>query len=349
MIDIVARRTLSLPHVGWLLDGPVERRQDGTLTALQASARYRCLSPARELTAVGGQVSIFGNVRRIDPAATAEALRRRSVDVVVAGKALGPAMLDVARLVRTQGTRLIADFCDDYFDHPEVGTLNRELASLADGIVASTPALAATVRHHIGRDATVISDPFEGPRGIARFAPRRDRLELLWFGNENNYSTIVPIVPQLIALSRQYPLRFNIVTALDHIGGPRNGLVAPGLLVNHVQWTTTERLWQCLAACDVVIIPSLPTQYHAVKSPNRLVESLWAGRAVAAHPVPSYGDFGAFCELAGDLAGAVAAMVADPSGVHRRIAEGQALIARRHAPAVIAAQWLDRLRDAASS
>lgn len=333
-------------HVAWLIDAPVEARDDGTLTSRMASVRYRCLAPVRELAARGVQCSIFASPGRADPAATARDLLRRQVDVVVAGKPLGPAMVEVARLVQGQGARLIADFCDDLFDHPRLGPLNHAMATLADGIVASTPSLAQALERNVGRRATIISDPYEGPLGVARFAPRGDRLELLWFGHDNHYTTLAPVLPRLSALSRRHPIRLTIVTALDRIARPY-AASPPSFLVDHVAWTPAG-LWRQLAACDAVIIPSPGTPYYDAKSPNRLVEAIWAGRAVAACSVPSYGDFGAFCWLGDDIAGALAAMIADPRAAEQRIAAGQALVARRHAPAVIAAQWLGCLRDAAS-
>jgi hypothetical protein len=42
-------------------------------------------------------------------------------------------------------------------------------------------------------------------------------------------------------------------------------------------------------------------------------------------------------------------MIGDPEAVERRIAEGQALIASRHSPAIIASQWLGCLLDVARS
>jgi len=346
MIDATARRSPPPRHVAWLIDAPVEARSDGTFASQMASVRYRCLSPVRELAARGVHGSIFADLGRADlgradPAATARDMRQRQVDVVVTGKPLGPAMVEVARLVRGQGARLIADFCDDLFDHPRLGPLNHAIAALADGLVASTPSLAQALERHVGRRATIISDSYEGPHGVARFAPSRDRLELLWFGHDNHYPTLAPVLPQLLALSRRYPVRLTIVTALDRIAR-LSAPSSPSFLLDHVAWTPAE-LWRRLAACDAVIIPSPRTPYYDAKSPNRLAEAIWAGRAVAAQSVPSYGDFGAFCWLGDDIAAALAAMIADPGAVERRIAAGQALVARRHAPAVIAGQWLDAM------
>ena len=105
---------------------------------------------------------------------------------MVIGKPLGPAMVETARLIRLQGGRVIADFCDDLFDDPQLGALNLAMARQADGLVASTPLVARALGRHLGRPASVITDPCEGPRRAPRFAPPDDRLELLWFGHDSN-------------------------------------------------------------------------------------------------------------------------------------------------------------------
>jgi hypothetical protein len=346
-IDAAERLSRPLRHVAWLIDAPVEARDDGTLTSPMASARYRCLAPVRELAKRGVQCSIFANLGRADPVAAARDLLQRRVDIVVTGKPLGRAMVETARLVRGQGVRLIADFCDDFFDHPHLGPLGHAMATLADGLVASTPSLAVALERHVGRRATIVSDPYEGLHGVARFAPRADRLELLWFGHDNHYPTIALALPQLLALSRRYPMRLTIVTALDRVP-KRYASSSPSFLIDHAAWTPAG-LWRRLADCDAVIIPSPRTPYFDAKSPNRLIEAIWAGRAVAACSVPSYGEFGAFCWLGDDIAAALAAMIADPRAAERRIAAGQTLVTHRHAPTVIAGQWLDCLLDASTS
>jgi glycosyltransferase involved in cell wall biosynthesis len=279
---------------------------------------------------------------RIDPSAIVRNLEERNVQLVITGKALSPKMLNVARLVHGKGIRVIADFCDDYFDHPEFSGLNYALAELADKLTCSTAVLADVIAQKTGRRPTIITDPYEGPPGAAKLSPGRERIELLWFGNYANYHTIEPLVPQLHALSLRHPLRLTIVTDLDRIA-PLKVAVTPSFLVDYVGWTL-PRMWQALAACDVVILPSLRNAHYDAKSPNRLVEALRAGRAVAAHLVPSYSDFAEFCWLGDDIAGAIAAMISDQGAAERRIAAGQAFVADRHAPDAIGEQWFKCIR-----
>lgn len=328
-------------NVGWLVDAPVEALTNGLATSPMASARYRCLLLREPLAAQGVESTVFSTIGDIEPSAILRGLRDRAIACVVAGKPLSPRMVEVARRIQGGGIRVIADFCDDYFDHPEFGPLNLAMAALADRLVVSTPVLAEALSRHSGRRAAIISDPYEGPRGVPRFLPAPERLALLWFGHSINLPTLAPLMPQLDALSRLHPLRLTIVTGPDQIRLPQS---PPHFPVNYIGWTLPT-LWQNLAASDVVIIPSLKDRHYKAKSPNRLIEALWAGRAVAAHRVPSYADFAPFCSLGEDIAGAIAAMIADPSAIEQRIAAGQAFVARRHAPAVMAEQWVECLRD----
>jgi hypothetical protein len=187
----------------------------------------------------------------------------------------------------------------------------------------------------------VILDSYEGIRGEPKFAPRAERLEILWFGGQNNLQTLEPLMPLLAGLSEQQPLRLTIVT-----GASRIAVLAqsrPNFVINPVEWSVDE-LWRQLAGCDVVAIPSLETPHYLAKSPNRLIEAIWAGRAVAAHPIPSYREFHDFCWLGQNIAVGIAWLIRNRETVQRQIAEGQALIAMKYAPDVIASQWLELWR-----
>ena len=336
-------------HVAWLIGAPIERHPIDGLTSKLASARYRCLIPACELRNLNVRCSIFSNLYRADPILVGRKLQQLDVDIVVVGKLLGPSLLETARIARSQGRYLIADFTDDFFRHPRLGSLHRELAQLADKMVASTLQMAEAIEQNTQRASVVVLDPYEGPKGEPKFAPRRERLELLWFGNAINFRTLGPVLPQLAALSERQPLRLTVVTALSQIASVP-GQLPPNFSVNLAEWSC-QALWQHLAACDVVIIPSLPAPHYSAKSPNRLVEAIWAGRAVAAYPVASYCEFRDVCWLGKNIAEGIAWMTRNSGLVQKQIAAGQTLIAKKYAPPAVAAQWLEcfDFGDASSS
>ena len=66
---------------------------------------------------------------------------------------------------------------------------------------------------------------------------------------------------------------------------------AGALALRYAPWSHAET-WRSLAAADVVLLPALLDEpWTLAKSANRIIEALWAGRFVVAHPVPSYLEF----------------------------------------------------------
>jgi glycosyltransferase involved in cell wall biosynthesis len=100
-----------------------------------------------------------------------------------------------------------------------------------------------------------------------------------------------------------------------------------------------DRLWDEITDCDLVIIPSLKTREKLVKGANRLVETIWGGRAVVAHPLPAYEEFRDFCWLGESLARGIVFSLQNRDRVNECLAAGQALISERYAPTVVAEQW----------
>jgi glycosyltransferase involved in cell wall biosynthesis len=326
-------------HVAWFVEASVAPDQRGGLTSALASTRYRCLIPHRELQNLGVKSAILSGVLHdADPERIGEFLREFDVETVVVGKTNHPSMIDFARLARSRGCYLVADFCDDHFGVPALGPLYRQLAQLADRVVASTPQMAEVIATETGRTAIIIPDPYEGPRREPKFAPGGEHLKLLWFGNVTNLDGLNAALPELASLSREYPLRLTIVTDEKQVN-VNAGAGWPStfeLLV--VPWSV-DRLWDEIADCDLVVIPSLKTREKLVKGANRLVETIWGGRAVVAHPLPAYEEFRDFCWLGESMARGIVFTMQNRPLVNARIAAGQALISERYAPAVVAKQW----------
>jgi hypothetical protein len=83
----------------------------------------------------------------------------------------------------------------------------------------------------------------------------------------------------------------------------------------------------------------LPAAKKLVKSPNRVVEPLRAGRFVVAYPLPSYVELSDYVWLGEIIADGVAWAVANREEVRRRIAAGQGHINRRFSPLSIGRVW----------
>jgi hypothetical protein len=309
----------------WVSFLPLRKTRTGT-TADHASTRYRLLLPAHAIP--GSKVTYLG------AAANRRTLLERfaGAEAVVLGKfvdaPLGTLALDLAAALRKAGVRVIVDFSDDHFNDPVLGPFYRALANAADGVVAATPGLAETVKEHTPVPVTAITDPVEGKRGAARETVRRPP-RLLWFGHPNNLRTLAFGMPQI---ERRCPdAQLTIMTAPGAEGS------SPQLRIR--DWSL-EALFEELRECDAVIIPSDPQDPRkAVKSPNRFTESLWAGRFVLAHALPSYEPLAAYGWVGEDLGEGLAWLLDNPEAAAARVRAGQDAVAKHFSPQAIGRVW----------
>ena len=325
---------------------PIQQGPAGPTSSL-ASTRYRAIIPAQQLARLGHQVQLASIGAQGWPPEMMEA----KPDALVISKSFNPANEELARRMKPRGVRIVVDFCDDYFDDPSFGAHFRNLAAIADAIVASTEGMAAAVERHTGRRAIVITDPVEGPRGLPRFAPGLPALRIAWFGHPNNVSGIQARVGELEALVRRMPVQLTIVTGVEEaIARFAEDLARKDpqrLAVSLVPWSI-DATWQALARCDVVWIPAAETGSAAVKSPNRLLEALWAGRYTVADALPAYLPFADIVPIGRGLADAVAGALDDPPGVEAALRQAQRRIARDHSPYRCGILWAAALGDTAA-
>lgn len=310
-----------------------------------ASARYRVLIPAQSLARLGHAVQLI----TVPQGSSAPAqLRDLACDALVLSKSYNPGNEQLIRDLKARGVRVIADFCDDHFAHPEIGPHFRNLATLADEVVAATDAMAAALKAHTGRDARVVTDPVEGPRREPRFAPRLPRLRIAWFGHPSNIPGLIDKAHELKALVASLPARLTLVTQdtpeTRDFAQAFAAFDPARLQVELVAWSV-EATWKALEDADCVWIPIAAMDRNVVKSANRLVESLWAGRLVVADALPSYAPFAQFTPVGQGLEQGVLAALADPEAAERCIGEAQRRIARLHSSFECGRLWAKAAGD----
>ena len=326
-------------RITWLISSAVTQ-VDGQWYSPLASLRYRVLAPMRYLESRGHR----NHFLPLDPKPVGdETAHALAADVVVVSKVLAQGSVELAGRARALGARVVVDLCDDHFDTPDLGPAYHALCRLADRVTASTAAMRDVIAKRTGKRAALIDDPYEGPPGAVRFEPPHDRTRLLWFGHPVNFDTVADMMPKLGGLSRTTPLSLHVVSNatnsdicsyLDEI----DRKFRPGLATHFTPWNP-QATWQALAKCDLVVVPSLPSAKKLVKSPNRVVEPLRAGRFVIAYPLPSYVELSEYVWLGENIADGVAWALANRDEVRRRVAGGQAHINRRFSPLSIGQVW----------
>ena len=247
--------------------------------------------------------------------------------------------------------RVLVDFCDDLaaaadmYGLTALREVQRRLLRACEATVptaALRDRLLADARHGV----TVIEDPYESPHAaVPRFAPDAT-LRLVWFGVfgpplrdflETAFTGIArrlaprPIELAFVTHTSQASLVADIAQAI--------AAVHPHFRVRFAAWSL-EASAREIDAADLVVLPQdAASRWGSVKSHNRLVESIRAGRFAVASPVPAYRELAAYGCIDDDLASGVEWALANPDDVLKRITAGQAYVAERFSPARIAAQW----------
>jgi uncharacterized Rossmann fold enzyme len=177
-----------------------------------------------------------------------------TADTLIFAKPQASELMDMAR-AKARGAWVVVDFCDDHFDWLHY----QEALRLADAVTCSTNEMARRIKK-LGRDATVIADPYEFPE----MPPHYAGINLLWFGHHVNRDSLQRILPDL----EGYPLR--VVSNFE----------------GAIPWSK-ETMLEEFARADIVVIPTTASY----KSANRAIEAIRQGCFVVAEPHPALEGF----------------------------------------------------------
>ncbi len=320
-------------------------QKDGEITSEMASARYRVILPAIQISRRGHQVEI----RSVPPSGWTPALAAEiTADCVVLSKSFHESNELLVDNLRGRGIRVLLDLCDNHFEDPRLGPHLKKLISTVSGIIASTAKMAEVIKEHTGKDSIVIGDPVEGSRSEPAFEPRFPFLKTLWFGHPSNLESLMRIIPELERFSGAIPISLKVVTSL--VKGLEEKLqritqnCAGRLKIELAPWSI-EATWKALSETNIVLIPSLENEKKSVKSPNRLVESLWAGRFVVAHPIPAYGLFDDAAWVGNSITEGIRFALDNPEQVVKRITKGQQRVSSHLSSYHIGQLWLQTFGD----
>jgi hypothetical protein len=325
----------------------------------QASMRLRVAIPARELARRVSVCLVPIDYFAGDPRLSALG----TVRAIVVGKAPvrffaeQPQRADaLVSWVETMASRqrVVVDFSDDLaaaaamYSQPALIDFQRRLLRACPATVSSN-----ALRERLAREASypisVIEDPYEAADAKApRFVPGAT-LRLLWFGVfgpplralvEEQFATIArritgrPLELVFVTYAFQASLVAEVATVLREIN--------PDFRVRHVAWSV-ETTASELERADLVVLPQDAGAWGRVKSHNRLVEAIRAGRFAIVSPIPSYLELENYAWVGEDLSAGVEWALNHPGEVERRLIAGQAYVAQRFAPARIAEKWAQAL------
>jgi hypothetical protein len=252
--------------------------------------------------------------------------------------------------------RLVVDFSDDLgaaaamYSEPALLEFQKRLLAACHGIVPCQ-ALKERLMPHAAHGISVIEDPYESEHAAEpRFDPGAV-LRLVWFGVFGE--PLRPFIEaQFAALASRLdprPVELTFVTyagveALVRQMAGRLRNINPQFSLRHVPWSLKATA-SALASADMVVLPQdAGSEWGSVKSHNRLVESIHAGRFVVASPIPSYLELAPYAWIDSDLGAGIEWALAHPDEARRRIVQGQGYVAKRFSPAQIGAQWAGALR-----
>ena len=329
---------------------------DDAVEAEQASLRLRVGLPARELARRVPVCLVPVRYIEHDPTLAelgvvrAIVVAKLPVRLLSGEPGLAAALADwVEAMARKH--RVVADFCDDLaaaaamYSLPALAEFQHRLLRACPVTVPSA-ALRERLAADAGHDISIIEDPYESAAaGEPRFNPG-PTLRCVWFGVFGPPLRAF-IEAQFTGIARRLaarPVELAFVTHASHENLVREMASAlreahPYFSLRFVAWSL-EATARELKQADLVVLPQdAGTDWGRVKSHNRLVEAIRAGRFAVVSPIPAYLELENYAWVGEDLAAGVEWALEHPDEVRNRLVAGQAYVADRFAPARIGQQW----------
>ena len=304
-----------------------------------ASYRYRAKIPMRELAA-RGHACDWLPLRHGEIADAA----LDGVDALVFAKnhTERDEVLALLERARARAVPTVVDTCDDYFEPGHaLAPYYWALVALATGVTTSSFQLAAAIEDATDVEAHVVRDPFEGPRGEPHWAPAAGG-EGAVVRHAAEPSGFARPASTCRGASSPRVWRSSCSPAIGRSRADFRGSSTqmPGQGRAALADWSLQGNWEALRDCDLGLIPVNRNERFALaKGPNRLVETLWAGRYALDQLDPGVRGVSTVgvdrrrpCRRASVVAGA-------PGRSARENRRGPGDIARHYSPQAAAAEW----------
>jgi len=326
-----------------ITDDVVFNGPDGP-TARLASTRLRLLVALEALNAAGHQARLVANTT---PQHILHDHEFAKADCILFGKVFHD-YRELAVAARSAGKTTCVDVTDDLQRYRLLAPM-RALVDVVDSVTVPSDELGRLVGEWTGHRLPVmrIVDPLEHAPARPGGDPCRAPLRLLWFGSPTNARHLLPQAPGLAGLAERRPIELAIVStgerAFDGLLDRYHFSRGMKLQVRFVEWSPDAQRRE-LDHCDLVALPGDIEADSGLKSANRLITAIAAGRLAVASPLPSYRPFANHALLVDDMADGIEMARAMPVERHHAVLlAGQALIERDYARAVIGRHWVEAL------
>jgi len=217
--------------------------------------------------------------------------------------------LDLAKTLKGAGGIIVVDYCDNHFDHPDLGSVYREFRDLADKVVCNTPVMAQIA----GEDCTVIPDPYE----CLQVQPHANGDNLVWFGHSSNIQDIA---------------KFSGLPNLTIVSGPQ-------LIKGVKPWSADLGFLHDANIC------LLPTRKGAeYKSNNRFITAVMSGLYPVCNPHPSYDEFRGLA-WRGCLSTGIKWALHEKQSLNGLVSEMQDIIKDKYSKKTVGEQWKSLLES----
>lgn len=326
------------------------------LFADTASTRLRVLIPAAELArrvpvrlvplarfladpslrALGGPRAVV--IAKLAAGAVAAMERELTalLDAVAAGRCAAPVFADLSDDYAALADALRAPFLAEY---------QRRLAEHC-ALTVPCAALRDALAPLAARGVEVIEDPYESDAAQPVRTRAGEPPALCWFGTLGapNADDLRETLSTLARTMGDGGGRVELVAgeAARAVGTA----IAAAVAAANPRWSVAYTVWSpesaaaAIARSDFVLLPQAhATPWGRVKSHNRLVETIRAGRLALASPIPSYLELAEYAWVGEPLAEGLRWALAHPEEAAARVARGQAHVATRFSPAAVGARW----------
>ncbi|WP_323795541.1 hypothetical protein [Nisaea sp.] len=300
---------------------------------LTAGNRLRLVPAYNALLRAGFNPAIFASADEADVISTKQF---QKADQVVFGKMVKP-MYWLLEKCRDDGKRVIFDICDDPWDYPELHEMI-PLAAQADFCTTSSDGLAAKLRSRLGIPIKTVNEPPDCTFGKPVLAPNDSRLRLLWYGSNTNAASLAGIADALAPLTADRRIELTILSAFKSSFDQVLATSTADFVIRFEEWVP-DLQDKILAETDLVLIPKRNDGWSELKSANRLVTAIAAGRLAIAAPIPSYQSLAEWSVLTNDFLGGIRDVLARPDFYLDKLHQGQAYTRDKYDLPVIEAEW----------